>query len=120
MKNGTVILVVAVLAGSLICIGIVYRVRTQASQEKLRLIRAQEVLVRKTNAERKARLVYKINRYWQLREEADERGVDTSQVPIMPYVVGQDGNIYRILPDGGRQRVPDDQFHDPADPTAVK
>ena len=120
MKNGTVILVVAVLAGSLIWIGSVYRARTQASQERLRLIRAQEALVRKANAERKAQLIQKINRYWQLREEADERGIDTSQVPVMPYVVGQDGNIYRILPSGDYQRVPDDQFHEPASPTAVK
>ncbi len=64
-------------------------------------------------------LIQKINRYWQLREEANERGIDTSQVPAMLYVVGNDGNIYRILPDGKRQQVPDDEFHAIGSPTAA-
>lgn len=63
---------------------------------------------------RKALLVQKINRYWQLREEAETRGIDISRIPPMPFIVGDDGNIYRILPDGRSQLVPDDQFHDPA------
>lgn len=63
---------------------------------------------------RRAMLVQKINRYWRLREEAVERGIDVSRIPVMPFIVGPDGNIYRILPDGHYQFVPDDQFRDPA------
>lgn len=62
----------------------------------------------------KALLVQKINRYWQLREEAVERGIDVSRMPVMPFFIGQDGNIYRMLPDGRHQLVPDDEFRDPA------
>lgn len=79
-------------------------------------VRARHAHKDQGRAERKARLVQRINLYWRLRDEARIHGIDISHVPVMPYVVGRDGNIYRILPSGHRKLVPDDQFHAPEKP----
>ncbi len=83
------------------------------SPNKPHHVRARPAHKGQGHAERKARLVQKINRYWRLWNEARIHGIDISHVPVMPYIVGRDGNIYQILPSGRRQLVPDDQFHAP-------
>lgn len=119
-KNDAMLLMVAVFIGVVVCVGVITRVQTQAIQHQKQMLRAQQARTQQASAERKARLVQKINRYWQLREEAAEQGINTSQFSDMPFVVGSDGNIYRLLADGRQQRVPDDQFHDPPNPTAAE
>lgn len=118
-KIGVVVFAMSGLLGGCSYLDI-HRQHTRSTQTRVASPQGQQVgrqteelQQQEARRKRKALLVQKINRYWQLREEAVERGIDVSRMPVMPFVIGQDGNIYRLLPDGRRQLVPDDEFRDP-------
>lgn len=117
-KKTALILIGVLLVGVIVGGGVIeqrhhLQVQDEARQAKATQARIEQARIEQARAKRKAGLVNKINRYWQLREDAVLHGVDISGMPAMPYVVGEDGNIYQILPSGKRLLVPDEQFHDP-------
>lgn len=112
-KKMALILIGVILVGVIIGGGVIEQKHRLQVQEEARHAKAAQARMEQARAKRKAGLVNKINRYWQLREDAVLHGIDISNMPAMPYVVGEDGNIYQILPSGKRRLIPDDQFHDP-------
>lgn len=108
-------LVAASVAATLVFATVVHQVKYAEARKEAQANRFQQSRSEEFNAQRKAQLVRRINRYWQLRDEAVRRGIDLTQVPTMPYMVGRDGNIYRLLPNGQCQMTPTDFFHDPDD-----
>lgn len=113
-KRITIFLAVS-LAVTLVFAAAVRQIENAKAQKEAQASHIQQDHSEKIHAQRKAQLVQRINRYWQLRDEAVRRGIDLTQVPVMPYVVGSDGNIYRLLPNGQCQVTPDDYFNDPVD-----
>lgn len=119
-KIGIVAIAMLGLSGACFHLGVVHRQHTRSARTRGVAPQGQQVgrptgdpQQQEARRKRKALLVQKINRYWQLREEAVERGIDVSRMPVMPFFIGQDGNIYRLLPNGRHQLVPDDEFRDP-------
>jgi hypothetical protein len=113
LKKTALILIGALLIGVIVGGSVIEQKHRLQMQKEARQAKAAQARIEQARAKRKAGLVNKINRYWQLREDAALHGIDTSGMPAMPYAVGEDGNIYQILPSGKRLLIPDDQFQDP-------